>query len=82
MRSRWAEPSNNALMVVAGGVSILARRLPADSEDAQWAARARDGVNTVKDIVTRMNTITQIEEVPGHGLLAPMLDIRRSSRSS
>lgn len=77
-----AHEINNALMVVAGGVSILARRLPADSEDAQWAARARDGVNTVKDIVTRMNTITQIEEVPGRGLLAPMLDIRRSSRSS
>lgn len=74
-----AHEINNALMVVAGGLSILARRLPADSEDAQWAARARDGVNTVKDIVTRMNTITQIEEVPGRGALAPMLDIRRSS---
>jgi hypothetical protein len=68
-------------MIVAGGLAILARRLPADSEDAQWAARARDGVNTVKDIVTRMNTITQIEEVPGRGALSPMLDIRRSSAS-
>ena len=77
-----AHEINNALMVVAGGLAILMRRLPADSEDAQWASRARDGVNTVKDIVTRMNTITQIEEVPGRGLLAPMLDIRRSSRSS
>lgn len=76
-----AHEINNALMVVAGGLAILARRLPADSEDLQWAERARDGVNTVKDIVTRMNTITQIEEVPGRGLLAPMLDIRRSSRS-
>jgi len=38
-------------------------------------------VNTVKDIVTRMNMITQIEEVPGRGALAPMLDIRRSSAS-
>src|SRR5207302_1855133 len=77
-----AHEINNALMVVAGGLAILARRLPADREDAQWAARARDGVNNVKDIVTRMNAITQIEEVPGRGLLAPMLDIRRSSRSS
>ena len=76
-----AHEINNALMVVGGGLAILARRLPADSEDAQWAERARDGVNRVKDIVTRMNTITQIEEVPGRGALSPMLDIRRSSAS-
>ena len=68
-------------MVVAGGLAILARRLPADSEDAQWAQRAREGVNTVTDIVKRMNAITQIEEVPGRGRLSPMLDIRRSSGS-
>ena len=74
-----AHEINNALMVVSGGLAILARRLPAQSEDAQWAERAREGANKVKDIVTRMNTITQIEEVPGRGLLAPMLDIRRSS---
>jgi LytS/YehU family sensor histidine kinase len=76
-----AHEINNALMIVAGGLAILTRRLPADSEEAQWAERARDGVNKVKDIVIRMNTITQIEEVPGRGLLAPMLDIRRSSRA-
>ena len=74
-----AHEINNALMVVAGGLAILARRLPAESEDAQWAERARDGVNKVKDIVTRMNMITQIAEVPGRGMLSPMLDIRRSS---
>ena len=76
-----AHEINNALMDVAGGLAILARRLPVASEDAQWAERARDGVNRVKDIVIRMNAITQIEEVPGHGFLEPMLDIRRSSRS-
>ena len=76
-----AHEINNALMVVAGGLAILARRLPTESEDAQWAERARDGVNRVKDIVVRMNTITQIEEVPGRGCLEPMLDIRRSSGS-
>jgi len=76
-----AHEINNALMVVAGGLAILARRLPPESEDAQWAARARDGVNRVKDIVVRMNAITQIEEVPGRGFLEPMLDIRRSSGS-
>jgi LytS/YehU family sensor histidine kinase len=74
-----AHEINNALMVVAGGLAILTRRLPAESEDAQWAARAREGLTTVKDIIIRMNAITQIEEVPGHGLLPPMLDIRRSS---
>jgi len=77
-----AHEINNALMVVAGGLAILAKRLPADSEDAQWAARAREGVNTVKDIVTRMNSITQIEAVPGHGMLPPMLDIKKSSGAS
>jgi hypothetical protein len=66
---------------VAGGLAILARRLAPESEEAQWAERARDGVTQVKDIVTRMNMITQIEEVPGRGMLAPMLDIRRSSGS-
>ena len=74
-----AHEINNALMVVAGGLAILAKHLPADSEDAQWAARAREGVVTVKNIITRMNSITQIEAVPGQGMLPPMLDIRKSS---
>jgi signal transduction histidine kinase len=77
-----AHEINNALMIVAGGLSILARRLPPDSEDSQWATRARDGIDAVKQIIIRMNAITQIEEVPPQGLLPPMLDIRRSSRSS
>lgn len=77
-----AHEINNALMVVAGGLSILARRLPENSEDSQWASRARDGIESVKQIIIRMNAITQIEEVPPQGLLPPMLDIRRSSKSS
>ena len=76
-----AHEINNALMVVAGGLAILGRRLPPDSEDSQWAGRARDGIDTVKEIIIRMNAITQIEEVPAQGLLPPMLDIRRSSGS-
>jgi signal transduction histidine kinase len=76
-----AHEINNALMVVAGGLSILARRMPADSEDSVWATRARDGIESVKQIIIRMNAITQIEEVPPQGLLPPMLDIRRSSKS-
>ena len=74
-----AHEINNALMVVAGGLAILAKHMPADSEDAQWAARAREGVNNVKNIITRMNSITQIEAVPAQGMLPPMLDIRKSS---
>ena len=77
-----AHEINNALMIVAGGLSILARRLPPDSEDSQWATRARDGIEAVKQIIIRMNAISQIEEVPPQGLLPPMLDIRRSSRTS
>ena len=77
-----AHEINNALMIVTGGLSILARRLPPDSEDSQWATRARDGIEAVKQIIIRMNAISQIEEVPPQGLLPPMLDIRRSSRSS
>jgi len=77
-----AHEINNALMIVAGGLSILARRLPPDSEDSQWATRARDGIEAVKQIIIRMNAISQIEEVPPQGLLPPMLDIRRSSGSS
>ncbi len=77
-----AHEINNALMIVAGALSILARRLPPDSEDSQWATRARDGIEAVKQIIIRMNAISQIEEVPPQGLLPPMLDIRRSSRTS
>jgi len=77
-----AHEINNALMIVAGALSILARRLPPDSEDSQWATRARDGIESVKQIIIRMNAITQIEEVPPQGLLQPMLAIRRSSRTS
>jgi hypothetical protein len=68
-------------MIVAGGLAIVARRLPPGSEDGQWAARAREGIDNVKDIIIRMNAITQIEEVPAQGFLPPMLDIRRSSGS-
>jgi len=76
-----AHEINNALMVVAGGLAILTKHLPAESEDAQWAARAREGVNNVKEIIIRMNSITQIEAVPAQGMLPPMLDIRKSSGS-
>jgi signal transduction histidine kinase len=74
-----AHEINNPLTIVTGGLQLLGRRLPANSEDAQWIARAAEGAGRIKDIVTRMNEITRIEEEPPRGLLPPMLDIRKSS---
>ena len=74
-----AHEINNPLMIVAGGLSILAKRLPAGSEEVRWAERARDGAGRIRDIVGRMNEITRVEEVPPQGSLPPMLDIRKSS---
>jgi hypothetical protein len=42
--------------------------------------RAR--ADQIRDIVTRMNQITTIEEVARPGALPPMLDIRKSSAPS
>ncbi|HBH03436.1 MAG TPA: hypothetical protein DDZ42_16205 [Candidatus Rokubacteria bacterium] len=74
-----AHEINNPLMIVTSGLSVLAKRLPAGTEEAQWAERAREGVGRIKDIVGRMNEITRVEEVPPRGSLPPMLDIRKSS---
>ena len=77
-----AHEINNPLMIVTGGLSILVKRLPAGSEEAQWAERAREGAGRIRDIVGRMNEITRVEEVPPQGSLPPMLDLRKSSRKS
>ena len=50
-------------------------------EDAQWIARGTEGAGRIKDIVARMNSITQVAETPARGYLPPMLDIRKSSEA-
>jgi len=74
-----AHEINNPLMIVAGGLAILAKRLTADSEEAQWAERAKEGAERIREIVARMNEITEVRQAPEQGQLPPMLDIRKSS---
>ncbi|MBI4255206.1 MAG: hypothetical protein HY616_09055 [Candidatus Rokubacteria bacterium] len=74
-----AHEINNPLMIVTGGLALLGKHLPLGSEDAKWAEHAREGAGRIKDIVARMNQITQVEPVPPQGLLPDMLDIEKSS---
>jgi len=74
-----AHEINNPLTAVMGGLGLVARKLPAGSEEAAWNKTARDGAERIRDIVARMNRITQIEETVEEGALPPMLDIRKSS---
>ena len=77
-----AHEINNPLTIVVGGLALVGRRLAPGGEDAQWIARANEGAQRIKDIVTRMNSITQIAETPARGYLPPMLDIKKSSEPS
>jgi len=74
-----AHEINNPLTIVVGGLTLVGKRLGAGSEEAQWIARATEGAGRIKDIVARMNNITQVAETPVRGYLPPMLDIRKSS---
>ena len=74
-----AHEINNPLMIVTGGLALLGKHLPLGSEDAKWAEHAREGAGRIKDIVARMNQITQVEPAPSQGLLPDMLDIEKSS---
>lgn len=77
-----AHEINNPLTIVVGGLALVGKRLGTDSEEAQWIARATVGAGRIKDIVARMNNITQVAETPTRGYLPPMLDIRKSSEPS
>jgi len=77
-----AHEINNPLTAVMGGLGLIARRLPAGSEEQGWIKTAREGSERIRDIVARMNRITQIEETVEEGALPPMLDIRKSSGPS
>jgi len=77
-----AHEINNPLMAVLGGLSLIERGVPADTDQARWIAGAKGGAEQIRDIVKRMNRITTLEEVPQQGALPPMLDIRKSSAPS
>jgi len=73
-----AHEINNPLNVVLGGLAIVSRRQP-PGEDADWLARATASAHQIKDIVARMNRITDVRTTEGEGSAPPMLDVRRSS---
>ena len=74
-----AHEINNPLTSVLGGLALVARKLPPETEEGKWIERAREGGERIRDIVARMNRITQLEEAPQIGSLPPILDIKRSS---
>jgi signal transduction histidine kinase len=76
-----AHEINNPLTIVLGGLSLVGKRLPPGTEDAQWIERARVGAQQIQEIVGRMNNITQVEEFEQEGLLPPMLDIKKSGEA-
>jgi signal transduction histidine kinase len=76
-----AHEINNPLTIVLGGLSLVGKRLPPGTEDAQWIERAREGAQQIQEIVGRMNNITQVAEFEQEGLLPPMLDIKKSGEA-
>src|SRR6266403_474436 len=74
-----AHEINNPLTAVLGGLGLAARRVAPDSEEGKWIERAREGGERIRDIVVRMNRITQVEEAPQIGALPPILDLKKSS---
>jgi signal transduction histidine kinase len=82
LASAAAHEINNPLMVVLGGLALIARGAPPASDQARWITNAREGAEQIRDIVRRMSRITAVEEVPPQGALPPMLDIRKSSGPS
>jgi signal transduction histidine kinase len=76
-----AHEINNPLTAVLGGLGLVARRLTPGSEEAKWIERAREGGERIRDIVTRMNRITAVEEAPQIGALPPILDLKKSSET-
>jgi len=73
-----AHEINNPLNIVLGGLTIVGRRQPPASEDADWIARAAASAREIKEIVARMNRITEIRTADAD-TAHPMLDVRKSS---
>jgi PAS domain S-box-containing protein len=74
-----AHEINNPLAVIMGALDLLERRLPSQSQEGQWVAQGRRGVQRVHDIVARMAHITRIESAPSGAQLPEILDLRKSS---
>jgi signal transduction histidine kinase len=74
-----AHEINNPLMAIVGGLALVGRGVSEDSDQGRWLATAKAGADQIRDIVRRMNRITDVQEVPRQGALPPMLDIRKSS---
>jgi signal transduction histidine kinase len=77
-----AHEINNPLMAIVGGLALVSRGVTPDSDQAKWLATVKAGSDQIRDIVTRMNQITTVEEVPRQDALPSMLDIRKSSAPS
>ncbi|HEX6213079.1 MAG TPA: LytS/YhcK type 5TM receptor domain-containing protein [Methylomirabilota bacterium] len=77
-----AHEINNPLMAIVGGLALVSRGVTPDSDEAKWLATVKAGSDQIRDIVTRMNQITTVEEVPRQDALPSMLDIRKSSAPS
>jgi nitrogen-specific signal transduction histidine kinase len=77
-----AHEINNPLMAIVGGLALVSRGVQPDSDQAKWLATVKTGSDQIRDIVTRMNQITTVEEVPPQDALPSMLDIRKSSAPS
>jgi diguanylate cyclase len=74
-----AHEINNPLMAIVGGLALVGRSVSEDSDQGRWLETAKAGADQIRDIVRRMNRITDVQEVPRQGALPPMLDIRKSS---
>ena len=74
-----AHEINNPLTSVVGLLDLLAHRLPADSRETEWAARAKEEGLRIAGIVTRMRHITRLERADSPEHLPPILDIEKSS---
>src|SRR6267143_1179656 len=69
------------LLLDVVGIGLVAR-LFGDVVAGRAAEGAREGGERIRDIVARMNRITQVEEAPQIGALPPILDLKKSSDPS
>jgi PAS domain S-box-containing protein len=74
-----AHEINNPLAVVIGSLDLLTLQVATHARETELASQARKGAERIRDIVARMRNITRLEADPPHGMVPPMLDIRKSA---